>query len=212
MLRSLLAALVVVGWITTGTIASAGAPARSESSDALSAGERAALVSGRLVVRPKTERRGSLRLFGGTSFQVVNVTADRVYGALEDPNSLWRMLPSGRECRVARREGASSVLYVRHALGPVSASYHLRTRYQAPTQTVTFQLDSRFPSDVRAGWGYVKVRPVGTARSLITFGAMVDLGDSLVNDAVRPRVHQWVLRIPSTMKRYLERRSRSSQL
>ena len=102
-LRALLATLVLLGWISAGSVASAGAPARAES-EGLSPGERAALVAGRLVMRPRTERRGSLRLFGGTSFQLVNVTADRVYGALEDPNSLWRMLPSGRgSLRASRR-------------------------------------------------------------------------------------------------------------
>ena len=94
-LRRIVVTLVLAGLCTVGSVASAGAPARSESSEGLSTGERAALVSGRLVVRPRTERRGSLRLFGGTSFQIVNVTADRVYGALEDPN--WSALGQGSE-------------------------------------------------------------------------------------------------------------------
>ncbi|MFO0696480.1 MAG: hypothetical protein U0230_23130 [Polyangiales bacterium] len=213
MLRALVMALLLVGGTAAGVVASAGSAssaARSDSSEALSAQERSALVAGRLIVRPRTERRGDLRLLGGTSFQVVNLPPDRVFRALQDPNHLWRMLPSARESRIARG-GPNPVLYVRHALGPVSASYYLRARYQPQSTTVTFQLAPGMPNDVRAGWGYLKVRPFQGGRSLLSFGAMIDLGDGLLADAAKPRIHQWLLRIPSTMKRYLERRARASR-
>lgn len=209
-LRALLIALLLVVGTAAGGMASAGSAGRSDASEALSAQERSALVAGRLIVRPRTERRGDLRLLGGTSFQVVNLPPDRVFRALQDPNHLWRMLPSARESRIARG-GPNPVLYVRHALGPVSASYYLRARYQPQSTTVTFQLAPGMPNDVRAGWGYLKVRPFQSGRSLLSFGAMIDLGDGLLADAAKPRIHQWLLRIPSTMKRYLERRARTTR-
>lgn len=209
-LRALLIALLLVVGTAAGGMASAGSAGRADASEALSAQERSALVAGRLIVRPRTERRGDLRLLGGTSFQVVNLPPDRVFRALQDPNHLWRMLPSARESRIARG-GPNPVLYVRHALGPVSASYYLRARYQPQSTTVTFQLAPGMPNDVRAGWGYLKVRPFQAGRSLLSFGAMIDLGDGLLADAAKPRIHQWLLRIPSTMKRYLERRARTTR-
>ncbi|MAQ19197.1 MAG: hypothetical protein CMN30_30905 [Sandaracinus sp.] len=179
---------------------------------ALSRSELARLGRGRLVVRSTTERRGSLRLIGGTSYQVVDLTPDQVWRALNDRGRYLRhMLPSTESAREIRRRGNVRTMRLVHAYGLVSASYAVNFTYDAAHKTVVFRLADDEPRDLRAGWGFIRVRPWGDdgTQTLLSFGMMADVGTGLVSGALRPTLHEWMMKVPWTIKKYLEGSGRS---
>ena len=171
----------------------------------LTAQERRTLRQGHIVTRPSTERRGPLRLFGGTSYIVVDLPVDAVWRALTDRSSRYRhMLPQVHRAREISRNGDESrEIRFEHEVGPIDASYVLRFEYDPDARTVVFRLAANHPHDIRAAWGFFRVRATGD-RTLVSFGAMVDVGDGLLTGSLQSRLHEWVLKIPWTFKQYLE--------
>jgi carbon monoxide dehydrogenase subunit G len=170
----------------------------------LDSAERRSLAEGRLVVRSATQSRGSLSLVGGVSYQVIDVSPDDVWEALGDTQKWGRMLPQVAESRQVASNGAERTVYLRQAQGPFSASYYLRVTYGS-TRDLTFALDTDRPHDIHAAWGFMSVRPYGDGQTLVSYGAMVDIGDGLLSTMVRGTMHEWLLRVPSTIKAYVER-------
>lgn len=182
---------------------SAGVSAEAQSTT-FSAVERRHLANGELVVRRETRRRGNLRLIGGTSWQVVNAAPDRVWRAVLDTRGYRRFIPQVAEARVVRRRTGSQLVYIRHHSGPVDVGYHLSIQYQNAQQMARFRVDRSRPHDIRDGWGFFIVTPYGRNRSLVTFGVLADVGSGVVTGLLRPRVHEWMLRIPEQLKRHVE--------
>ena len=174
--------------------------------------ERSTLARGGLVVRRKSERRGNQVLLGGTSWQVVALPPDAVWRAVLDTPRYTQMLPSCSLARTVEARGDRRTIYVAHQSGPMTASYYLSTRAHHETRDLTFALDARRPHSVRAAWGFFTVRPYGEGRSLLSYGIMADFGDGLLGGLVRPRLHEWSLRVPQTMKRFVEGAGRSRYL
>jgi|GEM_PF-625287 len=182
------------------------APARARP---FSSAERSTLERGGLVVRRKTERRGNQVLLGGTSWQVVGLPPEAVWRAVLDTPRYTKMLPSCSVARTVQARGDRRTIFLTHQSGPMSASYYLSTRAHYESRDLTFALDARRPHSVRAAWGFFTVRPYGNGKSLLSYGVMADFGDGLLGGIVRPRLHEWSLRVPQTMKWYVEGRGRA---
>lgn len=174
--------------------------------------ELRALRSGGLVVRRKSERRGNQILLGGTSWQVVALPPDAVWRAVLDTPRYTKMLPACTAARVVETVGSRRTIFLGHQSGLMRASYYLNTRVYADRRDLTFVLDARRPRSVRAAWGFFTVRPYGEGRSLLSYGLMADFGDGLVGGIVRQRLHAWSLRVPATIKAYLEGSGRTRYL
>jgi ribosome-associated toxin RatA of RatAB toxin-antitoxin module len=170
----------------------------------LTAEEKSTLARGELVARPKTESRGRLRLIGGTSFLLVDSPADVVWAAVNDTARFHNMLPQAKATEVLSRDDASGRIRIRHEQGPARVEYVLDLRYLQKTKVVMFQLNDRFPSGFEAGWGFIRLAPQRGNKTLVTFGAMVDLGNRLGPHIVKKRIHEWLLKVPLTMKWYLQ--------
>ncbi len=179
-------------------------PARAQLDDRLTERDRARLGRGELITRQTAERRGPLHLIGGTSFQVVDVPPELAWRALHDAGRFGEMLPGASESRQTFHRGNDRGVFVRHGEGAVSAEYRLRLNYIEPSRVMMFQVDERSPGALRAGWGFLKVQPWSANRTLLSFGVLADVGDGMLAGALRPRVHSWMLRVPQTMKRFLE--------
>lgn len=168
--------------------------------------ERARLAAGDLVVRPVTKRRGSLLLVGGSSWQVVDAPPDAVWRALGDVPRFRHMLPRVAEARVVSARGHQKTVMIRHEYGVTDARYYLRTRYYPDRRDITFTLDANRRNSLRAAWGFFTVRPYGRdgRKTLLAYGCMADVGDGVIGGFLRPTVHDWMMRVPWTMRRYIE--------
>ena len=100
------------------------------------------------------------------------------------------------------------LVYMEHESGPVNVSYYLNTHVQSSRRDITFTIDAARPHSITAAWGFFTVRPYEGGRSLISYGIMADVGDGIVAAIVRPRVHSWMMRVPSMMKSYIEGQGR----
>lgn len=202
-MRMLLASLMFFG---AAHLTALEASAQGNMRQPLTASEQARLDRGRIVVRSTTERRGPLRLFGGTSYIVVDMNVRDAWASITDDSSQYRhMLPQVHSAtEVSRDANTARVIRFTHEVGPVNAEYSLRFEYNARTKTVMFRLDSSRAHDIRAAWGFFRLRSHGEGKTLVSFGAMVDVGSGLISGALQARLHEWVLKIPWTFKRHVE--------
>ena len=181
------------------------APSPSLSSnDKLTDEDKRLLVSGELVVKQKNEQQGSLKLIGGQSWQIVDVPVDIAWQAVADLSRYKRFIPLATESDVKHQAGNEADLAMRQQWGPVDVRYVFQTTLDPDRRSVVFRVDHSQAHDIRAGWGFIKVRPFKGNRSLVSFGALVDIGDGVFVSIIRPAVRKDLLRIPSHFKRHLE--------
>lgn len=182
-----------------------GAPTSSKSAEGgLTSQDKALLEGGELVMKPKNEKRGQLKLFGGQSWQVVDVPIDVAWKAMEDFPEYKRIIPLATESVVKGREGNEVDLAIRQQWGPVDIRYVLQTTLDPDRRVMLFRLDHSKGHDFRAGWGFLRARPWNQGQTLMSFGAMVDIGDGILVSIIRPAVRRDLLRIPTNFKGYVE--------
>lgn len=187
--------------------ASAGAQAASGT---FSAEEQRKLRAGRLVMRREMSQRGELRLIGGTAYQVVDAPPEQVWAAVMDTASYTEFLPRVVVSRTVRERAGQRLVYIEHRQGPVAASYHVRIDLLPQQHMARFRIDTSRPHSIQDGWGFFIVQPFGDDRSMVTFGIMADVGTGVVSGLMRPTLHEWMLRVPNELKKYVERLRRDS--
>lgn len=145
-------------------------------------------------------------MIGGSAWQVVSHSPDVTWRALTDADHYSAMLPAAEDTRVVAHSPGERVVRVRHAVGLVHASYHLRLTYDHAQRDIAFRLDRQRPNDLRAAWGFLSVAPWGDddEHALISYGVMADLGGGLFSGLMRSELHEWLLRVPETVRTYLD--------
>ena len=182
-----------------------GGPSRSlSSSDELTREDKKLLAAGELVMKHKNEQRGAYKLFGGQSWQIVDAPPDVVWEALKDLSGYKNFIPLATESTVKHQAGEEADLAIRQQWGPIDVRYVLQTTLEPERGAVVFRVDHSQEHDIRAGWGFIRVRPYKRNRTLVSFGALVDIGDGMFVSIVRPAVRRDLLRIPYFLKNHLE--------
>ncbi|MEM8609660.1 MAG: hypothetical protein AAGF92_21340 [Myxococcota bacterium] len=166
--------------------------------------DKVLLESGELVMKPKNEQRGSLKLFGGQSWQIVDVPPETAWRALQDLPRYKRFIPLATESNIKGQHGEETDLSIRQQWGPVDIRYVLQTTFDGDRKAMVFRLDHSQGHELRAGWGFLRVRAWKDGKTLVSFGAMVDIGDGVLVSVIRPAVRKDLLRIPTKFKRYVE--------
>ncbi len=170
--------------------------------------EQRRLDSGKLVTRYETKALGNLKLVGGTSWQVVDASPELVWKGFRDFGRYKHFLPQCDESKVVGRTANGVVLRLEHSEGPVRAHYHMAIKANETIRAAQFRLSTKYPNDIREGWGFVKISPYKGGRTLVSFGVMADIGTGILAGAVRSSIHQWMLHVPSLFKQDLKRRTR----
>jgi hypothetical protein len=167
--------------------------------------ERASLAAGGLVSRPLLERRGSLELMGGTSYQVIDAPLRVVWSALLDTQYYHRMMPRVLEARLIDERAAQRTVFMRQGAGPFERAYYLTVNVNEERGDITFRVDDRRPHDLRAAWGFYNVRPYDDGKkTLLAYGVMADLNVGPLGAWLREDMHTWLLKVPWTVKRFVE--------
>jgi ribosome-associated toxin RatA of RatAB toxin-antitoxin module len=187
-----------------------GAPSPSFSSnDQLTDEDKKLLVAGELVMKQKNEQRGSFKLIGGQSWQIVNVPVDVAWQALTDLPQYKQFIPLATESDVQHQAGNEADLAMRQQWGPIDIRYVFQTTLEPDHHSVVFRVDHSQDHDIRAGWGFMRVRRFKGDRTLVSFGALVDIGDGIFVSIIRPAVRRNLLRIPYYFKRHIEGEGRA---
>jgi hypothetical protein len=167
--------------------------------------ERASLDSGALVSRPMSERRGSLDLMGGTSYQVIDAPLRVVWSALLDTRYYHRMMPRVLEAKLVSEGADQRTVFMRQGAGPFERNYYLTVHIREDRGDITFSVDEHRPHDLRAAWGFYNVRPYADgSKTLLAYGVMADLDVGTLGSWLKGDVHEWLLKVPWTVKRFVE--------
>jgi hypothetical protein len=71
-------------------------------------------------------------------------------------------------------------------------------------------MDASFPHDLKDAWGYFRLQPLSKARTLVTYGAALDLGDGLTRMLFEGLIQGHAMRPPELLRRHVESRPRSA--
>lgn len=173
-------------------------------SDELTLEDKKLLAQGELVKKEKNEQRGTYKLFGGQSWQIVDVPVETAWKVIQDVAGYKNFIPLATESAVSNQVGKDADVAMRQQWGPIDVRYVLQTTLQPEKGALVFRVDHSQPHDIRAGWGFIRVRPFKEGRTLVSFGALVDIGDGVFVSIARPAVRRDLLRIPYFLKNHLE--------
>jgi ribosome-associated toxin RatA of RatAB toxin-antitoxin module len=189
---------LLLGLIASGAAAGIGGSAFSEE-------EWRRLEAGELVARKQTTRRNGLELMGGSSWQVIDAAPDVVFSALLDTNRYPRMMPQVIEAKLVASKDTERTVFVRQGQkGVAEKRYYLRVNVNEEKRDITFAVDDKRPHDLRAAWGFYTVRPFKDGKTLLAYGVMVDLGGGILSNVFEDEIHEWMLKTPWTVKRFVE--------
>lgn len=203
-LRRSVPSLVVMALVVGAAI---GVAPHARSQDGFTTRERDALGRGELVTRPQRETRDERLWIGGTSYQQIDRPRAEVWRGVRDVGHWHDMLPETAETRAERGLGEGQQLVgVRHTYGPIDARYTLRVDFDDSTRSATFEVLQSRPHDVRGARGLIEVRgwPGDPTRSLLVWAVLTDPGDNPLVSMVFGDIQYWSLRVPSTMRGFLQ--------
>lgn len=183
------------------------AEALTSGARAFSTQEERALRAGQLVVRPSEVVRGETRLMGGLSWQLISAPPERVWRVINDWRTYSRFLPAVEEARLVEQNGLEQRLFIRHRMGFVNASYFVLATPDVADGRMRFKLDHSRPSSIRDAFGELRVTPYPDGRSVVSLAILADVGEGLVAGLVRSNVHEWMLKVPAQLKKYVEKAS-----
>ncbi len=172
--------------------------------DDLTAEDKKMLAAGELVMKQKNEQRGAYKMIGGQSWQLVDVPFEEAWAALTNFPGYTNFIPLVTEADVKHQAGKETDLAIRQQWGPIDVRYVLQTTRERERGAVMFRVDHSQRHDIRAGWGFIRARPYKGERTLVSFGALVDIGDGVFVSIIRPAVRRDLLRIPFYFKRHVE--------
>lgn len=195
---------MAVSWLAAvGVSLSTPSPSLS-ANDQLTAEDKKMLAAGELVMKQKNEQRGAYKMIGGQSWQLVDVPFDVAWRALTDLPRYASFIPLATETDIRHQAGNEADLAIRQQWGPIDVRYVLQTTLERERGAVMFRVDHSQRHDIRAGWGFIRARPYKGGRTLVSFGALVDIGDGVFVSIIRPAVRRDLLRIPYYFKRHIE--------
>jgi hypothetical protein len=96
-------------------------------------------------------------------------------------------------------------VFIRQGAGLLQRAYYLTVRISEGQHDISFRVDERRPHDLRAAWGFYQLRPYADgSKTLLSYGVMADLNVGMLASWFRDDVHDWLLKVPWTVKRFVE--------
>jgi hypothetical protein len=210
MRAGLLFSLVLIATMTAGAPASAAkvppAPPGAVTVNGLSADESARLERGETVTREQTLDGEARRYVGGITYTIVDAQPAEVAAILEDVRAYRQLLPRTKQAKLVGRNGPDMFVEVRQGNALLEGSYTMRVRPDPARHEVRFWLDPNRPHAIADAWGFFRYDPLPDGRTLVTYGALVDLGPGLVRELFEERLRSLMLSVPQLMRRYVASR------
>jgi len=183
-------------------------PTKASSAAApLSAAEREALSDGEIVSRPVRLSTDGGEYVGGVSYQVVRASPEQVLAALQDVGSLPSALPQTKAARLVDSSGNRARVELVQGGKMIEAKYTVYIERVSGRDELKFWMDRSREHDIEDVWGFFRVQPFGKGRTLLTVGAMLDLGPGLARMLFQDRIQGMILRAPRKIRDYVEPRA-----
>jgi hypothetical protein len=123
---------------------------------------------------------------------------------MTDVRAYPHFLPAVEDARLVEQNGAVQRLFIQHRMGFISASYFVVATEEPANGRVRFKLDRSRPSSIRDAYGEIRVSPYPGGRSVVSLAILADVGEGLIAGLVRKNVHEWMLRVPEQLKKFVE--------
>ena len=172
----------------------------------LTADETSHLLHGDTVARPQQLVQGPRRYVGGVTYTMIDGTVGDVVGVLQDISTWQRFLPKTRDARQVGVLDGDPLVRVTHGSAIVQVAYALRVHRDG--NVVRFWMEPSQPHDIEDAWGFFRVEALTDARTLVTYGILVDMGDGLLRNVFEARMQELALEVPDGVRDVvLERRA-----
>ena len=176
------------------------------SADSLSRDETARLGHGETVVRSSTLEGDDYRYVGGVAYSILDGQPDELTALLDDVETYRAVLPRTISARVVGTVGGDALVELHQGTSMFEVAYTIRVRKDPAHGAVRFWLDRSRAHGIDDAWGFFRLAPLGDGRVLLTFGALVDVGEGMLRLFFEERVRAAMMSVPSRMQRFLERR------
>jgi hypothetical protein len=113
--------------------------------------------------------------------------------------------PAGDASTKSAKSASERTVFVRQGQkGIAEKRYYLRLNVDQAKRDITFAMDDARPHDLRAAWGFYTVRPYKDGRTLLAYGILADLGGGILESVFGDEIHEWMLKTPWMVKRFVE--------
>jgi hypothetical protein len=213
-------------WVASGTLLAGCAlpPAvMPEDPPLIDAEERPPLVPGGLTPEQHQTLRGGGRVeelieldrqgqryVGGVSYAVVRAEPHQVFEVLNHLHSLADVLPQTRSSRIIDRSGNRVRVELEQGNSVVSTTFTVFFELEPPAgpddpHVVRFWLDPSQPHSIEDAWGFFRATRYDARHSLVSVGALVNLGPGVIRMLFEQRIQRAILRMPKRIRQTVER-------
>jgi hypothetical protein len=152
---------------------------------------------------------GESRYVGGVAYVVIQAPMKDVADVLMDVRSYTKIFPLTADAKDVGRRGGDRLITLKHWTRFATASYTVHVRRESQG-LVRFWMDASFPHDLKDCWGYFKLQPLEKSKTLLTYGAALDLGDGLTRMLFEGRIQGYAMRPPELLRKHVESKPRSA--
>lgn len=145
---------------------------------------------------------------GGVSYTVVEGQTAAITALCEDAGAWRTFLPHVTGVRIVERRADDDLLVeITQGNALVDATYTLHVRLDVATGEARFWMVRGRPHDIADAWGYFRFTPIDvtptSARTLVTVGVLVDVGEGWMRSLVEPKVQTAVLGVSDRVRDYV---------
>lgn len=167
-------------------------------------------AGGRVEEFVQLDRQGQ-RYVGGVSYALVRAEPRQVFDVLNQLATLSDVLPSTRSTRVLDRTGNRVRVEIEQGNSMVSTTFTVFFQLEPPDERlsephmVRFWLDPSQPHSIDDVWGFFRASRYDAERSLVSVGALVNLGPGVIRMLFEQRIQRSILRMPNRIRDTVER-------
>lgn len=165
---------------------------------------------GRVEEFVELDRQGQ-RYVGGVSYALVRAQPHQVFDVLNQLATLSDVLPSTRSTRVLDRTGNRVRVEIEQGNSMVSTTFTVFFQLEPPDEAlsdphvVRFWLDPSQPHSIDDVWGFFRASRYDADHSLVSVGALVNLGPGVIRMLFEQRIQRSILRMPNRIRDTVER-------
>jgi hypothetical protein len=164
---------------------------------------------GRVEEFVELDRQGQ-RYVGGVSYALVRAEPRQVFDVLNQLTTLSVVLPSTRSTRIVERSDNWVRVELEQGNSVVSTTFTVYFQQQATEspndpREVRFWLDPSQPHSIDDVWGFFRASRYDSEHSLVSVGALVNLGPGLIRMLFEERIQRAILRMPNRIRDTVER-------
>jgi hypothetical protein len=179
----------------------------------LNAEQHQTLLSGGRVEQFVQIDRGGKRYVGGVAYALVRAEPGQVFQVLNELSTLSDVLPKTRSTRILDRSGNRVRVELEQGNSVVSTTFTVFFELEPPDSSfdprvVRFWLDPSQPHSIDDVWGFFRATRYDDQRSLVSVGALVDLGPGVIRMLFEERIQRSILRTPNRIRDTVERNFR----